>query len=376
MVQRIVLTGGGTRGHIYPLFAVAEQIAKESQDDILMYYIGPKNESVFDEFKKNNIRPYPVLSSKLRRYISPLNLLDIPKFFFSIFQMLWRIYSIMPDVVFSKGGPGSFPVVFASWFYMIPVVIHESDSVPSLNAKLAMHFAKRIGISFETALQYFPKNKVAFTGNPVREELIREIPDQKIAKENLGFNLVDPLIVILGGSQGSLSINDFIFTNLKELIKKYQVFHQVGQANEGQAQSAIASALEGESDETKRRYQYSGFMDAFKMKKILASADIVVSRSGSNALYEISAFGKPAILIPLPKSAGNHQLVNAYEYEKSGRAVVIEEANFSFNLFIQEVDNILGNNERLKLMGERAKTFFRPDATTLLAEEVLRLANK
>ncbi len=374
MIRRIVFTGGGTGGHIYPLLAVLEEVIKKSSDDILVYYIGPKNDSVFNMVRKYHVRPYPVISSKLRRYVSPLTILDIPKFFFSLVQMLWRMYLLMPDVVFSKGGPGSFPVIFAAWFYMIPVIIHESDSVPSLNAKLSKFFAKRIAISFEHAAQYFPEKKIALTGNPVRSSLVRDIPKKEAAREYFGFNINNQLLVILGGSQGATPINEFIFSHLKELLLKYQLFHQVGEVNEDEALSAIGSVLQGESDQTKKRYQYAGFLNEMMMKKILAAADIVISRAGSSAIYEIAAFGKPSILVPLPRSAGNHQLVNAYEYEKSGSTVVIEETNLTLNLLTQEIDSILENPERIKEMGERGRAFFKPDASELIADEILKLS--
>jgi len=374
MTKRIVLTGGGSGGHIYPLLAVSEELTKESSDSISVYYIGPKNAGVFDEFKKNDIRSYPVISSKLRRYFSIQNVIDIPKFFISVFQMLWRMYSIMPDAVFSKGGSGALAVILAARFYFIPVIIHESDSVPGLTSRLSAKFAKRIGISFETAAEYFPKKKTAFTGNPVRNELLQAIPQKEAARENFGFNLKDPLIVILGGSQGAARINDFVFTNLKELLLKYQIFHQVGAANEFEAQSTVKFTLGGEDEDFKKRYKFIGFLDSSEMKNILSAADIIVSRSGSGAIYEISAFGKPSVLIPLPESAGNHQLVNAYEYEKSGGAVVIEETNFTLNIITRELDAILHNQERITLMGKRAKAFFKPDAAKILAREILRVA--
>jgi UDP-N-acetylglucosamine--N-acetylmuramyl-(pentapeptide) pyrophosphoryl-undecaprenol N-acetylglucosamine transferase len=362
--KRILLTGGGTGGHWYPLLSVADEI-KKLDPKAEIFYAGPRG-SHRVMFEEKNITCYTIAGSKIRRYAALGNLLDIPKFFWSILQAWWRLYFLMPDVVFSKGGPGSFPVVLAAKFYFIPVLMHESDSAPSLNSRLAAPFAKRIAISFTSAADYFPKNKTAFTGNPVRGDLFKVLPEAKSAKHQLGFDPEKPLIFILGGSQGSTRINDFVADLAPKLIKFAQVFHQTGADN-------LKVVLKN-TGELPVGYKVEGYLDLTGMQLALAAADLVISRAGAGAIYEIAAFHKPSILLPLSDAANDHQRKNAYEYAATGAAEVLEESNLVEHLFLNSVERLITDKEKLKVMGESAKSFYKPDAATVLAKELLNLA--
>lgn len=362
--KRILLTGGGTGGHWYPLLAVAEEI-KKSETAAEIFYAGPRgtHRKLFEE---RGIACRTVAGSKIRRYAALGNFLDIPKFFWSLIQAWWHLYFLMPDAVFSKGGPGSLPVVLAAKFYFIPVLMHESDSVPSLNSRLAAPFAKRIAVSFAGAASYFPKNKTALIGNPVRQELLSSVPEKRSAKKELGFNPDSPLVLIIGGSQGSARINDFLSGIVSKFTEFTQIFHQTGEANLKQALGILEKIPDG--------YRAEGYLDLTKMQLALAAADLVVSRAGAGAIYEISAFGKPSILLPLSDAANDHQRKNAYEYARLGAAEVLEEPNLTENLFLSSVKSILNDSEKMRLMGERAKSFYKPAAARQLAEELLSLA--
>jgi UDP-N-acetylglucosamine--N-acetylmuramyl-(pentapeptide) pyrophosphoryl-undecaprenol N-acetylglucosamine transferase len=363
--RRILLTGGGTGGHWYPLLSVVDEIKKiDSQAEI--FYAGPRGKH-WAIFQEQGITCYTIAGSKIRRYAALGNLLDVPKFIWSLFQAWWRLYFLMPDVVFSKGGPGSFPVVLAAKFYFIPILMHESDSVPSLNSKLAAPLAKRIAISFASAANYFSKNKTAFVGNPVRSDLLKVMPEKKAAKRELGFDSERPLILILGGSQGSVRINDFVADLVPKLVELTQVFHQTGEENIKTVLQMVGNPPAG--------YKAEAYLNSTKMQLALAAADLVVSRAGAGAIYELSAFGKPSILLPLSDSANDHQRKNAYEYAAYGAAEVLEEPNLAENLFLNSIKNILGNPEILKTMGERARSFYQPEAAKVLAKELLSLAN-
>jgi UDP-N-acetylglucosamine--N-acetylmuramyl-(pentapeptide) pyrophosphoryl-undecaprenol N-acetylglucosamine transferase len=369
MTKRILLTGGGTGGHITPLLAVADEIKKTNFADLEVFYVGPKSRW-FQDFESRDIRPYRIALSKLRRYFSLLNLIDVPKFFFSLIQALFRLYVLMPDAVFSKGGPGAFAVVLAARFYMIPIVIHDSDSVPGLTTRLSAKFAKRIGIAFESAAGYFDSKKIFLSGNPIRAELAE---GGQAAKSELGFETNEPLIFVWGGSQGAARINRFIFENLELFLRKYQIFHQVGENNLEETQAVVGEILKGFPEENQRRYKPIPFLDVRALKTALGAADLVLARASASPIFEIAAFGKPSILIPLEESAGDHQRVNAYEYSKTGAAIVIEEANLTPNLVYSQIENILEDKNKYEAMAVAAKKFSRPEAAKIIAGEILKL---
>lgn len=371
---RILLTGGGTGGHIYPLISVTEEIyrlTKERNQEVEIRYLGPA--SILNrEFRKRGVRVGEIISSKLRRYFSLDNFIDIPKFILSFFQALFKVFWFMPDVVFSKGGPGALAIILASRIYRLPIIIHESDTVPGLTNRLSARFAKRIAIAFEKAAQYFPEEKVILVGNPVRSNLLKDIPDQETAKKVLGFNSEEPLILVMGGSQGALKINNFILDNLREILDLAQVIHQAGPANFQEVKKEADFILQSLDDFYKKRYHLEGYLEE-DLKDAFAAADLVLSRAGAGAIFEIAAFAKPAILIPLEESAGDHQKFNAYEYAKTGAAIVIEEPNFKSSIFLVQAQKILTDLDLKRKMSEAAKSFAKPEAAKKIAEEIIGL---
>ncbi|PIR06902.1 UDP-N-acetylglucosamine--N-acetylmuramyl-(pentapeptide) pyrophosphoryl-undecaprenol N-acetylglucosamine transferase [Candidatus Jorgensenbacteria bacterium CG_4_8_14_3_um_filter_38_10] len=370
---KILLTGGGTGGHIYPLIAVADSLIKITKESVEIFYLGPEN-PLNNEFKERGIKVYKILSSKLRRYFDLANFLDIPKFFLSCFQTLWRLYWLMPDVVFSKGGPGALAVILAAKFYFIPVIIHESDAIPGLTNKISSHFAKRIGISFKRTASFFPASKTALVGHPLRPTVL---PEQAIGKEAakqfLSFDVNIPLLLVLGGSQGSTRINNFIINNLDKLLPLAQIYHQTGKNNYQEALAASGEVLRNIDQSFHSRYHLVDFLDSMKLRDSLAAADLVISRAGAGTIFEIAAFGKPSILIPLPEAASHHQLFNAYDYAESGAAVVIEEANLKINIVLNQIQKILFSSQNISSMAEAARSFARPQAAEIIAREILKL---
>lgn len=367
-MKRILLTGGGSGGHVFPLLAVADELKRKNYVDLEIFYLGPKS-PLNQEFSDRGIPVYRIASSKLRRYFSFANLIDFLKFPWSLIQALFRLYALMPDVVFSKGGSSAFPVVLAARFYMIPIIIHESDSIPGLQNKLSSKFAKRVGVAFESAVAYFNKNKVFVSGNPMRASLMGDMTPSSIAKVNLGFKKDAPMIFVWGGSQGAERINRFVFDNLEVLLKNFQIFHQVGEGNLGET-GAMMKSLPADFRE---KYKLAGFLDASGVKAALSAADVVLARAGSGSIFEIAAFGKPSILIPLEESANGHQKVNAYEFSKAGAAVVIEEANLKPNIVSIQIENILKDKSRYESMAAAAKKFAKPEAAKIISEEILKL---
>ena len=314
---RILLTGGGSGGHVYPLLAVAEALQKLAAQNgfgLDVHYLGPKDAySLIVE--RAGVKTHSLAYGKIRRYFSLLNLLDIPKFFIGLIQSFAKLLWLMPDAIFSKGGPGALPVVLVGWFYRIPILIHESDAQPGLTNLLSARYAKRIAVGFERALQFFTPSKTAWVGNPVRSELLRDRMGQEEAKIELHFKPNQPLLVILGGSQGSQRINEFILIILADLIKETQILHQTGPTNFREVERLARAVLLEIPVETevKSRYQAVPYLEN-ELTAALTGADLIVARPGAGAISEIAAFGKPAIVIPIPESANDHQRVNAHEF--------------------------------------------------------------
>ena len=382
-MMRILFTGGGTGGHIYPIVAVAEElkkITKEKGIEVDLRYFGDPGQ-YFNLLEVSGIRVVNVFSSKWRRYFDIRNFFDGFKFIFSLFQCLWKILWFMPDVAFSKGGPGALAVLLVCRFYRIPIIIHESDSIPGLTNLISAKWAERIGLSFASAIEYFKKiknfdeAKFALVGHPARKIFFEPGDEPELAKKLLGFNPNAPLILFIGGSQGAAAINDFVLDSIIELLKDYQVFHQTGLKNFEQVKKEWQFINRDLTEEEKLRYKIVPYLEEKDLKEAMLAADLVVSRAGAGSIFELAAMGEPSILIPLPEAAGDHQTKNAYEYAQAGAAIVIEQSNLRTHLFIVQLQKIFNNPELLKQMSDAAKKFSKPEAAKILAEEIIRLAH-
>ncbi len=380
---RILFTGGGTGGHIYPIVAVAEELKKKAKEkgiEIDFRYFGVPGQ-YFNLLEISGIRVSTIVSSKLRRYFDFRNFLDGFKFIFSLFQCLWKVLWFMPDVVFSKGGTGALPVVLACRFYRIPIFIHESDTVPGLTNLISARWAKRIGLSFASAIDCFKKNKnfderkFALVGHPARKIFFEPGDEPNLAKQVLSFSPWPPLILFIGGSQGAAAINDFVLDSIRDLLGEYQILHQTGIKNFEQVKKEWQFISRDILEEEKPRYKIVSYLEEKDLKEAMLAADIVVSRAGAGSIFELAAVGKPSILIPLPEAAGNHQTKNAYEYSKAGAAIVIEQTNLKTHLFLVQVKKLFDNPELLQKMSQAAKNFSKPDAAKILAEEILKLTS-
>lgn len=376
-IFRIALTGGGTGGHIYPLAAVAEELEKASIDQKFLMeikYFGPAG--VYRQTLEDaGIKVNGIIAGKLRRYFSIMNIIDFPKMFIGFLQALCKLFWFMPDVLFSKGGTGSFSVVLAATFYRIPIIIHESDAQPGLNNLFSAPFAKRIAVSFERAKDYFDPGKTACVGSPVRSALVSNRPEMEAAKTELGFDSEQPMVLFWGGSQGAKKINDLVMVTLKGLLKETQVLHQTGKANFSEIEKLVKSTAP-ETLLTKggnERYRFFPYLDTEELRLALSAADLVVARAGSN-IFEIAAFSKPVILIPIAESANNHQIMNAYEFAKEGGAIVIEETNLLPGIFLNQITETLKNKPLLQRMSLASGNFFKPQAARVIAEEILRFS--
>jgi len=382
--MRILFTGGGTGGHIYPILAVTEELKKLSTEKNIqmdLRFFGAAG--IFSRFlEENDIRVAKILSAKLRRYFDPRNFTDILIFLpLSIIQALWKVFWFMPDVLFSKGGPSSLPIVLASKFYRVPIIIHDSDAVMGLSNRLAMRYANRIAVAFDSTAQALLQDeklsrKVARVGEPIRTSLISgNILDSQAAKRIFGFNPEKPMILVIGGSQGAVKINDFMLEIAEELIKDYSVLHQTGINNFDGVKSELNIILKNYSEEEKNRYKIVPYFEK-DLKDAYAASDVVVRRASSGSIFETAIFGKPLILIPLPKEVvGEHQVKNAYEYAKTGAAIIIEEPNLKPNIFLTQLKKVFSEPGKISQMSEAAKSFAKPEAAKIIAEEILELGS-
>lgn len=369
--MKILLTGGGSGGHFYPIIAVAEAIrdlAKEQKLlEPLLYYAAPDPYNA-ESLVENDITFVKTPAGKLRRYFSILNFFDFFKTAWGITVSVFRIFFLYPDVIFGKGGYASFPTLLAARLFRIPVVIHESDTVPGRVNMWAGKFAARIAVSYPRAAEYFPKDKVAVTGNPIRKAILN--PATEGAHEFLKLEREVPVILIIGGSQGAVALNDAVLRALPELLAEYQVIHQTGAANLAEVEQLSSVILE--NSPYKGRYRPFAYLDDLAMRMSAGAASLVISRAGSG-VFEIAAWGKPSILVPIPDSIVKDQTTNAFTYARGGGAVVIEQNNLSPALLVSEIRRILTNQDLYDRMRLAAKASGGTDAARVIAEELLRI---
>lgn len=368
--MKIVITGGGTGGHILPLLAVAKELREITQGEKLdLFYIGPKIEIENIAFSQLDIKKRIILAGKLRRYVNFKSILentwDMIKMLIGIIQAFFILLFFRPKLVFSKGGYGSFPVIVAAKLLGIPVFLHESDAIQGLANKVGSFFADRIFVAFSNLVEMFPNKKVYWVGNPVREELLNG--NKEDAQVYFSITKTKPVIFIVGGSQGAQRVNEMFLNALAEFAAEYEIIHQCGKDNFQATKSAAEVML---PDHLKSFYHLYGFLNEEQMKNALAVCDIVISRAGAGSIFEIAASGKPSILIPLPESAQNHQFQNAYLYAKDGAAIVLEEGNFSPHMLLQELEKLFSNPDLLAKMSLEAKKFARPNAAREMAEYI------
>lgn len=391
---RLVLTGGGSGGHTFPLIAVAREFKKIAQEKNFLYeiiYIGPDDFTLPYILKEEGIVIKKIIAGKFNRQNSSGNklmgLVDIFLNFFKtlggIFQSLYYVYALMPDAVFSKGGYGSFPVIFWGIIFYIPTYTHESDAVPGLVNNLIGKFCRKIFISFDYTKKYFPLHKGMLTGNPVRLDLFSEGNgnyDPKNIRQLLGLSPERPMVTIIGGSQGSDHINDLILDILPKLIDKTEIIHQTGKTNYKKVEREIDVVFQEiiGNKENEKYYHLVPFFEETttpnisSLKDVYLVSDLIIARAGSGLIFEIAASGKPSILIPLPWASRGHQKKNAYEYAKNGAAIVVEESNLKTNIFSDLVLQILSNEEKKKIMSQAALKFAKPQAAQDIARQIVK----
>jgi UDP-N-acetylglucosamine--N-acetylmuramyl-(pentapeptide) pyrophosphoryl-undecaprenol N-acetylglucosamine transferase len=365
---RILMVGGGTGGHFYPLMSVAEALRGIPSVPEL-YYAGP---DPYDAplLAQNGLIFTRIAAGKRRRYSSVQNFFDIFKTVFGTIVAVVKLYIVYPDVVMSKGGYTSVPVVLAAAFLRIPIVVHESDAVMGAANKLATRYARDVITAYDETYATFTHSRVHKLGIPVRTALLA--PPSPNAIATLGIDPNRPVILILGGSQGAERVNSLILDSLDELLPTFSIIHQTGKQNyENCTHSADALIPD---TELRKHYHPLPFLDGVLLNDAYHVAHIVISRAGSTSLYEIALHGKPSVIIPIPEEISHDQRKNAYAYARFGGAIVIEEQNLSDSLLCTEIDRIMQNDELYAGMVKGAESFARRDTAGQIASLLVEIA--
>ncbi|MDB5258864.1 MAG: UDP-N-acetylglucosamine--N-acetylmuramyl-(pentapeptide) pyrophosphoryl-UDP N-acetylglucosamine [Candidatus Taylorbacteria bacterium] len=376
--MKIVFTGGGSGGHFYPIIAVVEAIRELSKERKILppklYYFAPTKynpRALYD----NEIEFVAIPAGKIRRYFSLLNITDAFVTGLGILKAIFSLYSVYPDVVFGKGGYASFPTLVAARLLRIPVVIHESDSHPGRVNAWASKFARYIAVAYPDAVEYFKKahgqkteEKIALIGSPVREGI--RIPLSNGAAEFLHLEEGLPCVLVLGGSQGSVTINDALIESLPDLVKDMQIIHQTGRNNFKEVSGTAGIVLKDNPNAS--RYHPFEYLNDLAIRMSAGVSSVVISRAGST-IFEIAVWGLPSIIIPISEEVSHDQTKNAFAYARSGACSVIEEHNLSSHILTAEIQKIVNDKTIQDRMKSNTKDFGHSDSAAKLAAALLAI---
>ena len=347
---RVILTGGGTAGHVTPNLAIIPFLRRRGFD---IRYIGTSNGMERELITKENIPYYAIPAGKLRRYADVRNVTDIVRIKLGFLKSLFFIAMIRPQVLFSKGGFVACPVVWASWIMRVPVIVHESDILPGLANRLSLPFASRICYSFPETASRLPLSKAVETGIPVREELLRGNPER--GRSLCGFTDAKPTLMVIGGSQGAQAINACVREALDVLLLRFNICHCCGRGN-----------LAG------LRHGYAQFEYADReLADLFALADVVISRAGATALFELLALKKPGLLIPLPLHASRgDQILNARSFESRSFSLVLPQENMTKETLAEGVSSLFEKRSDLIARMQNAASIPAVQRVVTLIEEL------
>ncbi len=328
-MKKIILTGGGTAGHVTPNLALLPKLREKNYE---VLYIGGKRGMEADMVKKAGVNYRGISTGKLRRYFDLKNFTDPFRVIKGFFDAKSIIKEYKPDVIFSKGGFVAVPVTIAAWMCRVPVIAHESDMTPGLANKIAAPFAKRICCNFPETMELLPRSKAVLSGSPIRAELLTGSREEGL--KTVGFDGSKPILLIIGGSLGAQHINEAVRRILTELLKDFDIIHICGKGNVDSTKSDIPGY---------RQYEFVGA----ELKDMFAAADIFISRAGANAICELLALKKPNLLIPLSAAASRgDQILNAESFEKQGFSMVLKEENMSDDSLLASVRKLWTDKER------------------------------
>jgi len=372
--MKILVSGGGTGGHIYPALAVASLLEKQYQVEVL--YLGS------DDGLENELAPaagFPlavIKAGKLQRYVSWSTVTGVARVPVGITQAVGIIRKFRPDVVFTSGGYIAVPAGLAARLNGVPLLMHTQDVPPNLSNRLIAPLATRISVAFADSLSYFPARKTLQLGNPVRQEILdmRQVSPQQ-ARRQLELDAELPLLLVTGGSQGARHLNQVVCRTLPDLLPYCQVLQISGKLLLQETRELSEQAMSELDAGMRQRYRLVPYLNE-EMPVALQAAELVLCRSGAATLSELAVLGKPSILAPLPPAIGSSpQEANAGMFGRSGAAQVIKDTDLKRELLVDRVKSIFTSNILLQSMAEAVRTFARPDATQDIVAEVMRIAS-
>lgn len=339
-MKKIVLTGGGTAGHVTPNIALLPAL---KENDFEVSYIGANDGIEKKLIEEINIPYYGISTGKLRRYFDLKNFSDPFRVLKGVNDARKALKEIKPDVIFSKGGFVSVPVVVAASMLKIPVVCHESDLTPGLANKLTISRAKTICCNFPETIKYLPEGKAQVTGLPIRDELL--LGKKSEAMKKCGFEEERPTLLIIGGSLGSVVVNNAVREVVPQLVKKFNIIHLCGKGKVDESKNDIKGYIQ---------FEYV----KHELKHLLALADIVISRAGANSICELLALNKPNILIPLSAQASRgDQILNARSFVNQGFSMMIEEEDLNKDRLLSAIEYVYENKENYEETMKKSMEF-------------------
>jgi UDP-N-acetylglucosamine--N-acetylmuramyl-(pentapeptide) pyrophosphoryl-undecaprenol N-acetylglucosamine transferase len=373
---KIIITGGGTGGHVSPAVAVITRLREQAHSEgwpLELLYVGSIAGVERRTMASLGVPYVPIQTGKLRRYLSPQTPVDL---LFRLpaggVQALRAVRRFRPQVIFSTGGYVCVPTVIAGWMLRVPALTHEQTALVGLANRVAGKFAQRVAVSYPQSLSYFPKGKAIVTGNPLRPSLLHG--DATRAAQRFDLDPAQPAIYITGGAQGSHAINMAVREGLPRLLECCQVMHQCGEGPDGSGEDlkALSEAREGLSPGKRTRYHVQAYMGD-EIADVYALASLVVGRAGAGTVNEIANLGKPSVLIPLPGAAGGEQEANARALEAQGGTVVLLQNDLSADSLVKVVCGLAGDPGKLSAMRAGALKLSTAGSADLIVDELLKL---
>jgi UDP-N-acetylglucosamine--N-acetylmuramyl-(pentapeptide) pyrophosphoryl-undecaprenol N-acetylglucosamine transferase len=345
--KRVFITGGGSGGHLWPMFVVAKKLQKK-YEIIILSDRNLKNEQIF---KNEKFRSYKILSGKINRFHTfsayYKNFLNLILFAFGLIQSLIILLFLRPSLIFSKGGYAALPISFTAHLLKIPTIIHESDLALGLTNRLSLKNASKIAVSFPPENYNLPLDKIAYTGHILRPEIfLTDTGHIRDTRNKLELNQKLPIILITGGSQGSLALNKIVARSINQLLSFSNIIHISGIRDYHWLKESVVK------NNGPGKYFLEGYTS--DMIDYLKISDLIITRAGSNTLAEIAALKKPAIIIPYQYASANHQYKNAQYFSKNSAGILIEEENLNHGFLIKTIKELLSDKEKLQLLGDNA----------------------
>jgi UDP-N-acetylglucosamine--N-acetylmuramyl-(pentapeptide) pyrophosphoryl-undecaprenol N-acetylglucosamine transferase len=371
--MRVLVSGGGTGGHIYPALAVAKQVREEYQAEIL--FLGSDDGLETEIVPMAGFRLATIKAGKLRRYISWQTITGVMRVPLGMMQAINIVGEFRPGVAFTSGGYVAVPAGLAARFNRVPLLMHQQDVPPNLSNRLVAPLATRISVAFADSLAYFPERKTLQLGNPIRQAMldVRQVLPQE-ARKQLGFEGQEPLLLVTGGSQGARHLNQTVGKALPDLLAHCQVLQISGNALYNETRELCESALAAQDEVVRRRYRLVAYLNE-EMPLALQAADLVLCRSGASTLSELAALGKPSILVPLPPAIGSSpQEANAEMFGRNKAARVMKDGDLKPQVLVENVTSILASSTLLEAMSNAASSFAKPQATQEIAAEIVKIA--